>query len=170
MGMPGRNVKAHEAPGSRAFQNHMIAGSLNQVWSIVHISPLSLGDIQSVAECRCGGVAEFKLTPYRGTCCNGPAWRRSFNLYAQVLVSDNSGCNVRHDDAVRTSLAIERLTLLSAQQVRFRELKEPGRLPQTVSPTTPIDKGQALGAERPTVIGVAETDRGGSRMQWAQQS
>lgn len=40
----------------------MVACSLNQVWSIVHISPLSLGDIRSVGEFTCGGAAEFKLT------------------------------------------------------------------------------------------------------------
>jgi hypothetical protein len=79
-------------------------------------------------------------------------------------------CNVRHDDAVRTSPAIERLTLLSAQQVRFRELNQPGGRAQAMGPTAPIHQRHALDAERPTVIGVAETDRGGSRMQWAQQS
>jgi hypothetical protein len=40
IGMPGRNVKAQEAPGSRAFHENMVACSLNQVWSIGNISPI----------------------------------------------------------------------------------------------------------------------------------
>lgn len=67
---------------------------------------------------------------------------------------------------MRTLLAVERLTLLSARQVRFRELKQSSRLPQIVSPTTPIDEPHALSAERPAVIGVTESDRCSSPVQW----